>query len=85
MNKHIVVQLPSGDWAQVPEGSTVKVYVFDDANMAELATGGADPEDLTALECTELDLDFGSGDACNLCGHPNDSHSPACPKARAAR
>lgn len=82
MNKHIVVQLPSGDWAQIPEGGSVKVYIFDDDAMADLATGGVDPENLQALDCTELNLDFGEGDVCNLCGQHSDKHHPRCPKGR---
>jgi len=89
MNRHIVVELPTGDWAEVLPGSTLKLYQFDDAGMAELRNGMA-PHNVDAIQVMDMDLDLdteGEGgvvqeEACDLCGHPESAHSPRCPRYR---
>lgn len=55
MGKHIVVELPTGDWAEVPEGATLKLYLFNDESMAEVANGAA-PDSVQAIHSMHFDV-----------------------------
>lgn len=79
MKQHIVVELPTGDWAVVPEGSTINVYLLNDEALDQVANGGMKPGEVDAIDVTRMDLS--TKWSCSLCGEV-DGHRPGCPKAR---
>jgi hypothetical protein len=89
--KHLVVELPTGDWAEIVDGGKLVLHVFEDEQFGEVCNG-ASPSSVESVQSVEMDLDFdpegeggievGSGrDACELCGQ-SDGHHPRCPRGR---
>jgi len=59
---HIVVELPTGDWAKLPDGASLVVYTLEDAEMAAVETGAISLRDANYVNKATMELDFDDAD-----------------------